>query len=41
FLDQDSPSAMYAKAGLDSAGIVAKVFDAIEMNAQENKIKFV
>jgi hypothetical protein len=32
---------MYAKAGLDSAGIVAKVFDAIEMNAQENKIKFV
>ena len=29
FLDQDSPTAMYAKAGLDSAGIVAKVFDAL------------
>ena len=29
FIDQDSPAAMYAKAGLDSAGIVAKVFDAL------------
>ena len=27
FIDHDSPSAMYAKAGLDAAGIVAKVFD--------------
>jgi 1-deoxy-D-xylulose-5-phosphate synthase len=27
FLDQDTPSAMYAKAGLDSNGIVAKVFE--------------
>jgi 1-deoxy-D-xylulose-5-phosphate synthase len=27
FLDHDSPSAMYAKAGLDANGIVAKVFD--------------
>jgi 1-deoxy-D-xylulose-5-phosphate synthase len=41
FLDHDSPSAMYAKAGLDSAGIVARVFDAIEMNAHENMVKFV
>jgi 1-deoxy-D-xylulose-5-phosphate synthase len=41
FLDQDNPSAMYAKAGLDSAGIVGKVFEAIGMNARENKIKFV
>jgi hypothetical protein len=26
FLDHDTPPAMYAKAGLDAAGIVAKVF---------------
>jgi 1-deoxy-D-xylulose-5-phosphate synthase len=41
FLDQDSPSAMYAGAGLDSAGIVAKVFDAIGKNARENMDEFV
>jgi 1-deoxy-D-xylulose-5-phosphate synthase len=29
FLDHDSPSAMYAKAGLDAEGIVAKVFDVL------------
>jgi 1-deoxy-D-xylulose-5-phosphate synthase len=29
FIDQDSPVAMYTKAGLDAAGIVAKVFDAL------------
>jgi 1-deoxy-D-xylulose-5-phosphate synthase len=29
FIDQDSPVAMYAKAGLDAKGIVAKVFDAL------------
>ena len=29
FLDQDSPNAMYAKAGLDAKGIVAKVFEAL------------
>jgi 1-deoxy-D-xylulose-5-phosphate synthase len=29
FIDQDSPSAMYAKAGLDAKGIVAKVFEAL------------
>jgi len=27
FIDQDSPAAMYAKAGLDADGIVAKVFE--------------
>jgi 1-deoxy-D-xylulose-5-phosphate synthase len=27
FLDHDAPAAMYAKAGLDANGIVAKVFD--------------
>ena len=34
FLDQDSPAAMYAKAGLNSAGIVAKVFDALGRDAR-------
>ena len=34
FIDQDSPVAMYAKAGLDSAGIVAKVFDALGRDAR-------
>jgi 1-deoxy-D-xylulose-5-phosphate synthase len=29
FTDHDSPAAMYAKAGLDSAGIVAKVFKTL------------
>ena len=29
FIDQDSPNAMYAKAGLDQKGIVAKVFEAL------------
>jgi 1-deoxy-D-xylulose-5-phosphate synthase len=29
FIDQDSPNVMYAKAGLDTKGIVAKVFEAL------------
>jgi 1-deoxy-D-xylulose-5-phosphate synthase len=29
FIDQDSPAAMYAKAGLDGKAIVAKVFEAL------------
>src|SRR5215208_2373345 len=29
FIDQDSPAAMYAKAGLDAKAIVAKVFEAL------------
>ncbi len=29
FIDQDSPAAMYATAGLDSTGIVTKVFQAL------------
>ena len=28
FIDHDSPPAMYARAGLDANGIVAKVFEA-------------
>jgi len=35
FLDQDSPAAMYAKAGLDAAGIVARVFEALGKDAAE------
>jgi len=29
FIDQDSPNAMYAKAGLDAKGIVRRVFEAL------------
>ena len=29
FLDHDKPERMYAKAGLDAAGIVAKVFEVL------------
>jgi 1-deoxy-D-xylulose-5-phosphate synthase len=29
FIDQDSPAKMYAQAGLDAKGIVAKVFEAL------------
>src|SRR5262245_22947117 len=32
FIDQDSPNAMYATAGLDAKGIVAKAFDALGQN---------
>src|SRR5437660_2409988 len=32
FIDQDSPAAMYAKAGLDAKGIVAKAFEALGQN---------
>jgi 1-deoxy-D-xylulose-5-phosphate synthase len=35
FQDQDSPSAMYATAGLDAKAIVAKVFDVLGRNAAE------
>jgi 1-deoxy-D-xylulose-5-phosphate synthase len=32
FIDQDGPTAMYARAGLDARGIVGKVFDALGRN---------
>ncbi len=32
FIDQDSPNAMYAQAGLDAKGIVTKVFEALAAN---------
>ena len=39
FIDQDSPNAMYAQAGLDAKGIVAKVFEALGKDAAEETIR--
>jgi 1-deoxy-D-xylulose-5-phosphate synthase len=39
FIDQDSPAAMYAKAGLDSRGIVAKTFEALGQNLRGEAVK--
>jgi 1-deoxy-D-xylulose-5-phosphate synthase len=39
FIDQDSPNAMYAKAGLDAKGIVAKVFEALGRDARVETIR--
>ncbi|HEX4239696.1 MAG TPA: 1-deoxy-D-xylulose-5-phosphate synthase [Xanthobacteraceae bacterium] len=39
FVDQDSPNAMYAKAGLDAKGIVAKAFQALGQNVQGEVVK--
>jgi 1-deoxy-D-xylulose-5-phosphate synthase len=39
FLDQDSPAAMYAKAGLDAKGIVAKVFEALGKDARKDVLQ--
>ena len=33
FIDHDSPPAMYARAGLDANGIVAKVFEAFNFQS--------
>ncbi len=40
FIDQDSPNAMYAKAGLDAKGIVAKAFEALGQNVRGDVVKF-
>ena len=39
FIDQDTPAAMYATAGLDARGIVAKVFEALGRNAAAETVK--
>ena len=39
FIDQDSPNAMYAKAGLDAKGIVAKVFEALGRDAVAGTVR--
>jgi len=41
FIDQDSPNAMYAKAGLDAKGIVAKAFQALGQNLRGEAVKLV
>ena len=39
FIDHDSPTAMYAHAGLDAKGIVAKVFDALGKDYKTETVK--
>jgi 1-deoxy-D-xylulose-5-phosphate synthase len=39
FIDQDNPNAMYAQAGLDAKGIVAKVFEALGKDAAEATVR--
>jgi len=39
FIDQDSPAAMYAKAGLDTKGIVATAFEALGQNMRGETVK--
>ena len=39
FIDQDSPAAMYAKAGLDAKGIVATAFEALGQNLRGEAVK--
>ena len=41
FIDQDSPTAMYAKAGLDAKGIVAKVFQALGKDVRRDIVQLV
>jgi len=41
FIDHDSPTAMYAKAGLDAKGIVAKVFEALGKDARREIVQLV
>ncbi len=39
FIDQDSPAAMYATAGLDTKGIVTKVFEALGKDVAAETVK--
>jgi 1-deoxy-D-xylulose-5-phosphate synthase len=39
FLDQDAPAAMYARAGLDAKGIVARVFEALGKDVAAETVK--
>ena len=39
FIDQDSPAAMYAAAGLDAKAIVAKVFEALVKDVDAETVK--
>ena len=39
FLDHDTPNAMYASAGLDAKGIVAKVFETLGKDYKTESVK--
>jgi 1-deoxy-D-xylulose-5-phosphate synthase len=39
FIDHDSPNAMYAQAGLDARGIVAKVFEVLGKHSAAGTVK--
>jgi len=39
FIDQDSPAAMYARAGIDAKGIIAKVFEALGKDARHDALQ--
>jgi 1-deoxy-D-xylulose-5-phosphate synthase len=39
FIDQDSPAAMYAQAGLDAKGIVTTAFEALGQNLRGEAVK--
>ncbi len=39
FIDQDSPAAMYAKAGLDAKGIVTRVFEALDREGEISAVQ--
>ena len=39
FIDHDSPASMYAQAGLDAKGIVAKVFEALGKDVKTETVK--
>ncbi len=41
YIDHDSPNAMYATAGLDAKGIVAKAFEALGQNLRGDVVKLV
>ena len=40
FIDHDSPAAMYARAGLDAKGVVAKVFEALGKDVRLDSVQF-
>ncbi|MEZ5788623.1 MAG: transketolase C-terminal domain-containing protein, partial [Xanthobacteraceae bacterium] len=39
YIDQDTPAAMYAKAGLDAKGIVAKVFETLGKDVRSETVR--
>jgi 1-deoxy-D-xylulose-5-phosphate synthase len=41
FIDHDAPAAMYSRAGLNSAGIVAKVFEALGAASRAETVRLV